>query len=85
MNKLLALVASLLLTACQTAPSLSTEVDSHEVDVPVAVACVTPDALPKPRFLKEGTVDQDFAAASLELREWRKFGKAVLQQCALPK
>ena len=69
------------LAACQTSP-LTTSVETKTVNVPVAIPCVTQDALPQSHFVPNGTIDQDAASASLELREWRRFGKAVVQQCS---
>lgn len=56
---------------------------TEKVAVPVPVRCVEPDATPKSRFVANGSVDQDAAAAALELREWRAFGKEVVKQCGV--
>lgn len=71
----------LLLTACQTQQPLVSEIKTETVQVPVPVKCVDKNALPQSKFVKDGTVDQNAAAASLELREWRKFGAVVAQEC----
>jgi hypothetical protein len=73
----------LLLTACASEQKLVTEVRTETVNVPVPVQCVEKGSAPKSRFPVDGTLDQNAAAASLELREWRRFGAAVVKQCSV--
>lgn len=75
---------SLMLTACASEPKLTTEIRTETVNVPVPV-CPDKDALPKPRFVVNGAVNQDAAAAAIELREWRKFGAVLAAQCNIDK